>query len=140
MKKNVFIRNIMTKDLFKINKTDKLSYARKIIVENGVHHLPVVEGEKIVGLISYSDILRIDSGELYAQDPKQADTLLDNLSSVEKVMTTNVETIHEDETIKEATALLAKGKFHSLPVVNGNSELTGMVTSTDLLKFYLEAY
>ena len=89
--------------------------------------------------MSFTDLQRIDSGELYKQDPKQADVLLDNLSSVKKTMTENLTTLTTNCSIRDATEILTKNHFHSIPILE-NNELAGIVTSTDLLKYYLAEY
>lgn len=141
MKKNTSIKKIMSTEISTITTLTKLSETRSLFAELGVHHLPVVDGgNKLIGLLSFSDLLRVDSGELYKQDSKQADALIDNLSSVEEVMTSTLVTARPETTIREATEILSGGKFHSLPVVEPDGTLVGIVTSTDLLRYYLLAY
>jgi len=139
MKKNESITRIMTTDLTTITLMDTLSHVRAIFLEQGGHHLPVVEGKKLIGLLSYTDLQRIDSGELYNQDPKQADALLDNLSTIKDTMTKNLITLTSQANVRDATEVLAHHNFHSVPILE-NEELVGIVTSTDLLKYYLKAY
>lgn len=139
MKKNESIKQIMTTELRTITLKDTLSQARAIFLELGGHHLPVVEGKRLIGLLSYTDLQRIDSGELYKQDHKQADVLLDNLSSIQETMTKDLITLNSSASVREATDILAHNNFHSVPIVD-NNELVGLVTSTDLLKYYLNHY
>ena len=139
MKKSETIKSLISKELFSLNSTNKLSDARRIFVEKGVHHLPVLDGRKLVGMLSHTDLLRIDSGELFKQDPKKADVLLDNLSSITEVMTKDLKTIPADTTVREATSMLADGNFHSLPVVEAG-EMVGIVTTTDLLRYFHSQY
>lgn len=140
MKHNDPLKKYMSKNLVTIDKMTKLSEARKLFLENNIHHLPVTQGEgELVGMLSYSDLLRVDSGELFNQDAKQADVLIDNMSCVEAAMTKNVIKISVDESIRDATIALKNGSFHSLPVVDGK-KIVGIVTSTDLLNYFLEQY
>lgn len=140
MKHNDPVKNYMTTKLTTITTDTKLSEARKIFVEQEIHHLPVVQGDQeLIGLLSYNDLLRVDSGTLYNQDQKQADALIDNMCSVSEAMTKEVTTLNTNETIKNATETLAKGGFHSLPVLE-NNKVVGMVTSTDLLRYFLSQY
>ncbi|MCT4641030.1 MAG: CBS domain-containing protein [Bacteriovoracaceae bacterium] len=141
MKRNESVNNVMTKNVHKITLNTKLSEARELFSNNGIHHLPVMSGDQIIGILSYNDLMRIDSGELYNQDPKQADVLLDNLSSVREAMTRKPVTVDLSANVKEVTSILAEGKFHAVPVTEKNDVLVGIITSTDLLKYYLsEAY
>lgn len=140
MKQNESIKAVTTNDLKTIDLTTKLSEVRSLFAELNIHHLPVVEGKRLIGMLSYNDFLRIDAKDLYDQNKKQADVMLDSLSSVKEVMTKNLVTVAPTATIKEATEILSSGSFHSLPVVDENEELAGLVTSTDLLKFFYEQY
>ncbi len=140
MKKNESIAKVMSTSLRTINLQTKLSETRAMFSELGVHHLPVVEGERLIGMLSYSDFLRIDSGDLYNQDSKQADVLLDNLSSVKEVMTKNLKTINTTTSVREATKMLVNENFHSLPVTDEGDHLKGIITTTDLLNYYLNNY
>ena len=140
MKKNESIQQIMTKNIRTITLKTKLSETRSLFAELGVHHLPVTEGDTLIGLFSFSDFLRIDAGELYNQNDKQADVILDSLSSVKEVMTKNLITILTNTTIREANEKLAEGRFHSLPVVDNNQKLVGIVTTTDLLRYFQKNY
>lgn len=135
MKKNEAITKIMQKDLITVTVKDKLSHCRTLFIEKGIHHLPVVEGNKIIGILSYTDLLKVDSNTIYNQDPKQADTLIDHLSNIRESMSQTLITINSKKTIREATQILADGSFHSLPVVEEDNTLVGLVTSTDLLRY-----
>jgi len=139
MKKNESIKKIMITDVTTITLNDPLSEVRKIFIEQKGNHLPVVEGEKLLGLLSFTDFQKMDSSQLYNQDEKQADALLDNLSSVKEAMTRNLVTLKKDSTVRDATEILAKNHFHSLPVVE-DSKLVGLVTTTDLLQYFLRVY
>lgn len=123
-----------------ITTDTKLSEARKLFIENKIHHLPVVQGDnELAGILSYNDLLRVDSGTLYNQDPKQTDALIDNIASVSETMTKDIKVLKTNETVRDATEALYKGKFHSLPVLEDN-KIVGLVTSTDLLKYFLGQY
>ena len=59
--------------------------------------------------------------------------------TIEQVMTKNPVSVSPDKTVREVTELLDKQSFHSVPVTE-NGELKGVVTTTDLLKYFLEQY
>lgn len=139
MKQREHVSQIMTTEPITLNTTQNLSEARQIFIEKGIHHLPVVTGKRLIGILSYTDVLRIDSGELYKQSPEQSDAMLDSLSSIEAVMTKDPTAIKHDDTVRDAAEILAQGNFHSLPVIE-NDELTGIITSTDLMKYFLSQY
>ncbi len=139
MKRNEPVTKIMSRHLVTVHHGDSLSKARQLMQERGVHHVPVVSGDQLVGMISYNDILRVSFGDAFNTDPRAEAAVLDHTMTLEKVMTSDVSKLTEHSTIREAAELLAQGKFHSLPVVSG-SKLVGMVTSTDLIRYLLEQF
>lgn len=138
MKQRVPVSQIMAKDLVTLTTKNDLNDAEKLFKEHGIRHLPVVNGNELIGILSYSDLLRISFSEL-SDDEMKVDTAVFNMYSIEQVMAKNLVHIAPEQTIREATEILAKQSFHSLPVVE-NGELKGMITTTDLLNYFLEQY
>lgn len=139
MRKNEPIRKLMSSRVISIHHGEPVSQARKIMVESGVHHLPVVSGDALKGIISWSDLLRISFGDAFGADERAVDATLDHTFSLEQVMSADVVTVTPQTTVHEAAEILCKGDFHCLPVVDGG-KLVGMVTSSDLLKYLAELY
>ena len=134
MKQNESVAHIMSRDLVTVHRGEPLSKVRKIMNETGVHHVPVVSGEELIGLISWSDILRVSFGDAFNTDERAVDATLDHSMTLEQVMVQDPITLSQDGKIREAAEILAKGDFHSLPVVAGK-KLVGMVTTTDLIRY-----
>lgn len=138
MKHRVPVSQIMTKEVVTLTTKNNLSDAESLFRENGVRHLPVVNGNQLVGILSYSDLLKISFSEL-SDDEKRIDTAVFDMYTIEQVMAKNPVSVSPDKTIREVTELLAEQSFHSVPVTE-NGELKGVVTTTDLLKYFLEQY
>ena len=139
MRKNEPVKHIMTTDVKAVQVGQKLSDARHIMAELGVHHVPVVDGEKLVGVVSTTDIMRLSFG-LGSADPRQLDAVLDHTYALKDAMHGEPVTISDGGTVRDAAEALKGGKFHSLPVVDGSGNLAGIVTSTDLISYLLEQY
>ena len=129
----------MSASVISIHHGEPVSQARKIMVESGVHHLPVVSGDALKGIISWSDLLRISFGDAFGADERAVDATLDHTFTLEQVMSADVVTVTSQTTVHEAAEILCKGDFHCLPVVD-DGKLVGMVTSSDLLKYLAELY
>lgn len=138
MKHRVPVSQIMTKEVVTLTTKNNLSDAENLFKEYGVRHLPVVNGNQLIGVLSYSDLLKISFSEL-SDDEKKIDTTVFNMYTIEQVMTKNPVSVSPNKTVREVTELLAKQSFHSVPVME-NGELKGVVTTTDLLKYFLEQY
>ncbi|MCB9426677.1 MAG: CBS domain-containing protein [Flavobacteriales bacterium] len=133
------ISAIMTYNLVKLNITDDLTKAEHLFKKNKIRHIPVVKGEVIVGMISYSDLLKVSYVDGSMDENESVDVMVYNMYTIEQVMTKNLVTVSPSTTIKKAAEILAKGDFHALPVVERN-RLIGIVTTTDMIKFLIEEY
>ncbi|NHN26501.1 CBS domain-containing protein [Flavobacterium jejuense] len=139
MKQKVPISTIMTKDVVKLNLSDNLTKAEALFKRHHIRHIPVVTGNKIIGMLSYTDLLRISFADAVDDDEDNIDTTVYNMFTVEQVMAKNLETITPETTIKVAAEILATREFHALPVCEGNL-LVGIVTTTDLIKYLIDQY
>jgi CBS domain-containing protein len=137
MKKNEPISKVMSTGLTTVHDGQAVSTLRKIFEENVIHHIPVVSGDALVGIVSSKDFMRVSFGEFGNQDGKGLDSILDHTYKMHDLMTQNPLTVPNTATIRDAARLLAKHSFHSLPVVEGE-KLVGLVTSTDLIQYLAE--
>lgn len=139
MKKHVSVTSIMTTNVVKINVTDDLTKAEQLFKKHHIRHIPVVSGNSIVGMLSYTDLLRISFVDAVDEDADVVDVTVYNMFTVEQVMTKKLVTISPETTIKEAAEILATHEFHALPVVY-DQLLVGIVTTTDVIKYLLSFY
>jgi len=136
MKKNEPIFNLMTKDLITLKLSDTLYTAEKRLKTNHIRHIPVVEGDALIGLLSLSDLKRISFIDAYNQDGT-VDTAIYNMLSIKDLMIKKPITVTSDTTILEVSKLFANTEFHSLPVVD-EEKLVGIITTTDLLRYFID--
>lgn len=139
MKKLVPVSTIMTRNIVKLNLADDLTKAEMLFKKHHIRHIPVVTGNKIVGMLSYTDLLRISFADAIDDDEEIVDTTVYNMFTVEQVMAKKLVSISSDTTIKEAAEILASNEFHALPVCEGEL-LVGIVTTTDLIKYLINQY
>lgn len=139
MKHRVPVSSIMTKNVVKLNLTDDLTKAEMLFRKHHIRHIPVVNGNVILGMLSYTDLLRISFADAVDDDDEVIDTTVYNMFTIEQVMAKKLVTISPDMTIKEAAEILATKEFHALPVVQGDL-LVGIVTTTDLIKYLIDQY
>jgi len=139
MKRRELVSKIMSTNLITVNLTNNLVDAEKLFSENNIRHIPVVNGDDIIGILSLTDLLRVSFVDTYGSDESDVDTAVYNMLSIEQVMVKNLVSVSSSQTIKEVAGVLAKNEFHALPIVDGN-KLVGIVTTTDLLNYLLEQY
>jgi CBS domain-containing protein len=139
MKQNVPVSVIMTKNVIKLNVNDDLTKAESLFKKHHIRHIPVVNGNIILGMLSYTDLLRISFADAVDEDEKSVDVTVYNMFSVEQVMARNLVKVSPDTSIKEVAEILSKKEFHALPVVE-DELLVGIVTTTDLIKYLIDQY
>lgn len=133
---NISVKSVMTPNPICIDKQVTLEEASSLMSKHSVRHLAVTFENKLVGIISKSDVEKFDF--LKGTD-KQGDSLLFSQAfKVDKIMTKGVHTLYEDESVKDAAEMLTLGAYHALPVVNFDNEVVGMVSSTDLILYLLK--
>ena len=123
--RDIAIDKVMTSDPATVSPQSSAAEARRLLESNVIHHLPVVEGDRLVGIVSSSDLLK-----LHLLDDKMA---IFTRATVDQIMETNVTVLGKNSTLREAVEKLSMGNFHALPVVDRKRRLLGIVTSTDLL-------
>jgi len=139
MKSKVPVSSIMTKNVVKLNITDDLTKAELLFKKHKIRHMPVVSGNKILGMLSYTDLLRISFVDAVDDDAEVVDVTVYNMFSVEQVMTKKLVTVSPDTSIKDVAQILSEKEFHALPVVEGDL-LIGIVTTTDLIKYLIDQH
>ena len=134
MKKSESIREILTTEVMTVHITQKISDVNKVFRENMIHHVPVLNRKKPIGIISTNDILRV-MFDIGLNDERMIDSILDYHYSIKDVMSTELVTLPISSTIKDVAKILQFSTIHSILITNDKSELEGIVTSTDLIKY-----
>ncbi|MBY0486361.1 MAG: CBS domain-containing protein [Flavobacteriaceae bacterium] len=139
MKQKVPVSSIMSTNIIKLNLSDDLTKAETLFKKHHIRHIPVVNGTKIIGMLSYTDLLRISFADAVDEDETEVDATVYNMFSVAQVMARNLVQVAPETTIKEVAELLSKKEFHALPVVE-DELLVGIVTTTDLINYLIDQY
>lgn len=133
------VTTIMTQNVVTLNKSDSLEKAEKLFKKHHIRHIPVVSGKVIIGMLSYTDLLRISFADSVYDDDDHVDSVVYNMFTIEQVMVKKIVSISPSNSIKEVAEILAKSEFHALPVVDKNV-LVGIVTTTDLINYLLKQF
>ncbi len=128
------VRDIMVKEVATLDVNDELSLANDIMRLGRIRHLPVVDGTRLVGIISERDLFRSSLAQALGYESKATRDLMKTLR-IKDVMVTKVVTVTPDTELKEAVRMMVERKIGCLPVVE-DDRLTGLVTETDVLMQY----
>lgn len=136
MKVKLLVKDIMTKEVITLQLNDSLELAEKIFDRYRIRHIPVVENGELKGMVSKTDLLRISFLDSLSDAESTVDEAIYQLFSVEQIMIKNVVTLSPDINIKEVTAFFISKEYHAFPVVD-HKKLVGIITTSDLLKYFL---
>jgi CBS domain-containing protein len=129
----VKVRDIMMKGPVTLEADDVLDLADDVMNLGRIRHIPIVEGELVVGVVSQRDLFYSALVKALGFKQREQKDLMRTLR-VREVMSKPVITIPPDATAKEAARLMAEKKIGCLPVVEGEA-LVGLVTETDILRY-----
>lgn len=125
------VKSWMTPDPETISPDTTLLEAHRLMGVKRIRALPVIEAGALVGIVTRTDLMGADPSRLYTRGAQEESREIVQ-QPVRLIMTSPVRTIHEDETMVEAARLMLTHKFHSLPVLSAQGQLTGIVTETDI--------
>jgi CBS domain-containing protein len=128
-----FVRDLMTRKIAVLHEEENLELAEWGMKEFRFRHLPVVEGVKLIGLVSERDLLRASVSTL---DANQA-LLDDNLKRyffVREVMSTDVVSVRPDALLADAARMMQARKLGCLPVTQEDGTLVGILTQSDFVR------
>jgi acetoin utilization protein AcuB len=132
----MLVRKKMKKDLITVTKDERMTVAKKIMKEKNIRHLPVVDGKKLVGLLTNMDVRKAEASPATSLEIRELHYLLDKLT-VGEIMTRNVITIAPDVSVEEAAILLHDNKIGCLPVVE-DGNLVGIITENDVMEILID--
>ena len=127
--RDVAINRIMTTDPITIGPDESVARAKAILDAEDIHHLPVTVDGVLVGILTSSDLLKLD---VFKGKPAALDAI-----KVRQVMESEPVTLDVFADLIDVAVKLSDGSFHALPVVESDNVLVGIVTSTDLVNHVL---
>jgi len=129
------VRNWMTSDVITITPQTTLPNVRQLMLDHHLHHLPVVNKDKLVGVVTWHDIHRAEAWDGVDFGGYELSSVLDQFATKE-FMSYKPITISPDATIEEAARLILEHKISGLPVVE-DDKLVGIITETDFCRLLI---
>ncbi len=131
---SLLVRDLMTNPVLTIRPHTRLPAIKQMMCERGVHRLPVVEGKRLLGIITLGDVRNAFPSDL----PTLNNHLPPRLEAVraDQLMRTELITIAPDASVITAAELLLRHKVSGLPVLM-EARLVGIITKSDLCRAVL---
>lgn len=138
--RKISISTIMTHQVVFLNQGDHIKKADTLFKQYNIRHIPVVSGGVLLGLLSSTDLDRINFDEALYEKSEAVKAVERDFFTVEQVMTKKVITVNTSNTIMEVAKIFATKEYHALPVVVNDNQLVGIVTTTDILNYMLKQF
>jgi len=129
------VSTIMTKNVVCVSPLQKIIDVKHIYEKKKFHHhIPVIENDKLVGMVSLIDFMyKINGAGL------DDSTEIYNELFVKDIMTPNPFSLTGDTTIEEVASILAKGRYHAIPILK-EEKVIGIISTADIIRFFLDNY
>jgi CBS domain-containing protein len=112
---------------------DSLDLVEDIMRLGQIRHMPVVDGNRLVGVVSNRDLLAASLSITFDFDTKARRSHIGSVQ-VREVMSSDLFTVAPDTTLEMVASVMVKHKVGCVPVAESDAQLVGLVTETDLLK------
>jgi CBS domain-containing protein len=127
------VGEIMRTQFVSLKADDRLDLVDDVMKLGRIRHMPVLDGERLVGVVSQRDLLAASLSKALDFEPRHRRTFLRSVL-VDEVMTKDLVTVGPDAPLEEAALLILRRKIGCLPVVNARGVCVGLVTEADLLR------
>jgi len=138
MFENVTVNTWMTQNVITINQNAPISNAHRVMKQNDIRRLPVVENGKLVGIITIGDVREASPSDATTLSIWELNYLWAQLT-VERVMTTNLLTVTPSTPVLDAAELMLEQKVSGLPVVESDGTLVGILTESDIFRMLVRS-
>lgn len=129
------IKEIMTKDMYSLTLNDTVKKADKILKEEKLSRLPVLEGEKFIGLVTEKKVMEYVLRDIYDPENNLGDDGFNKIGDFENILIPTSHVIYPEDSVQKAIKMMAKYKLDCIPVVDWDMNMVGLVTITDVLLF-----
>ena len=129
------VADYMTPRLVVVSPKTTISVAVELMKKNAIHRLPVMAGNRMVGLITHGIIQRAMPSQATSLSVYELNYLLTK-TTVDQIMETAVQTVAATAQLETAIATMRKNKIGVLPVMTGD-QVVGIITNNDILDAFL---
>lgn len=131
----MYVKNKMTHNPYTIDVNAPINEAIELMREQSLKRLPVVKGEKIVGILTKGDIQKVSPSKATSLSIFEINYLYTK-TTVKDAMTKNVITISEDALLEEAAVIMRENRIGTLPVIK-DDKLVGIITESDIFDSFI---
>ena len=134
----MFVRDYMSINPITVEPNDSIGDALELLKDHSIRRLPVVSKNKLVGLVTETDLLKASPSAATSLSIHEINYLYPKIK-IRDIMTREVVTISPDAAIEEAAVIMREKKFGTL-VVAEKDNLVGLITESDLFKAFIDVF
>lgn len=127
------VSKYMTSDVITLSPKDEITHAKHIFDNRNIHHIPVTENHRVVGMLSKSDFLSFSQGFSVSEEEKRNEKRRMYDWTVEDIMTKGLAQVETTDSMRTVLEVFKLNRFHALPVVE-DEYLVGIITTFDIIK------
>ena len=136
MFENILVKDWMVAPVVTIEASSPISAAHHLMQNKGVRRLPVINNNKLVGIVTIGDVREASPSDATTLSIWELNYLWAQLTT-EKIMTRNVLTLTPDTLILDAAQTMLEQKVSGLPVLDGG-KLVGILTESDIFRMLIK--
>ncbi len=133
MFENMTVRDWMSTPVITVGPKTFINTGSQLMQRHNIRRLVVAEGDKLLGIVTKGDIREAKPSDATTLSIWELHYLLAQLT-VEKIMTTDVATVTEDQSVGVAAQKMLEQKISGLPVLDNKGKLVGIITESDIFK------
>ncbi len=130
----MLVRHFMTRQILTVTGGMRCRDALRFFKEENLRRAPVMRGERLIGMVGLSDLLRILPGSVSEQDSRSG--LANERSVVAQVMATNLITLDPEDHLEDAAQKMITHKIGGIPVLH-EGRLEGLLTESDIFRAFV---
>lgn len=127
------VSSMMTTEVKTVEPEDTMKKVEQVFRENRIHHIPVVEEGKLLGIVSKSDYLFFKRGFNDQTTDNRIDEFRLKTRKVKDIMTKGIAKLETADRIGVALEIFKENLFHAIPIVD-DGKLVGIITTFDIIK------
>jgi CBS domain-containing protein len=127
-----YVAEVMQRNPIVAHPADRVSHVRRLMLDNNIGRVPVIDDDKLVGIVTEKDIAKAMRSFRDIVDGNKQDARIKNLI-VEDIMKMGVKTVYTNTPIKDVAKLMLDENIGGVPVVNLEEQMVGLVTRRNIV-------
>ncbi|HID69758.1 MAG TPA: CBS domain-containing protein [Desulfobacterales bacterium] len=132
----MFIKLWMQQDVITVDQETSIGEAKEITQHHNFRHLPVVEGKKLIGIITQTDINKALPAAIDSSFTPE-NRIIASHAKVSSFMVADPVTVHPMDPLEKVALLMQRFKIGAVPVIE-DEQLIGIITESDIFKAFAE--